>query len=103
MNQHAPRRVLLAALVFASACTTPDVACRMKADYVGHCAIAAEGSKRLRWVFNAQGRCLPNSYGCVECYGDTCTAYLRDAPPTINDVCGLARLGHELCHVMEEK
>jgi hypothetical protein len=75
--------------------------CDMKTDYSVNVPMASQGSRLLRWQWYADGRCLPGSYGCAECFGDTCTVLLNGSPPKWDDVCGLAKLGHEISHYMK--
>jgi hypothetical protein len=107
------RRRLLAVVVLVlgaiplalmlSGCATPDVACGMRADYQQLAMPAQDGEVWLRWHFNAQEP-APR-YGITRCWtrpdGErACRVDLNEAPPRFNDICGLARLGHEVVHPM---
>jgi hypothetical protein len=110
MNGTYLRRAFTCSLVLLCAsnlpsCATPDIICNMKIDYAGdtqHGDVAPQGNVRLAWRFNAEQR--NGSYGNADCTrGDDplCIVRLKDAPPKFSDVCGLARLGHEVAHAME--
>jgi hypothetical protein len=106
------RRAFTCSLVLLCAswlpsCATPDLICNMKIDYAGdaqHSSVAPQGNVRLAWRFNAEQRA--GFYGNADCMkGDDplCVVRLKGAPPKFSDVCGLARLGHEVAHAMAER
>jgi hypothetical protein len=97
------RRILLLSLVAYCAsligCTTPDVVCGMRINYVSDVRPPAQGNVRLAWSFNAGQRV--GSYGNADCTkGDDplCVLRLKGEPPRFDDVCGMAKFGHELLH-----
>lgn len=99
------RRLLLASLVLYCAsligCATPDVMCQMKTQYGAEVAMAKTGNVRLAWRFEAEQK--PGFYGVADCTkGDDplCLLRLKGSPPKFDDVCGLARLGHEVAHAL---
>lgn len=102
------RRLLLLALVAVCAlavlvsCTTPDVACDMRADYTRTTPPYMEGRVTVRWEFNAD---LPRGVnGSTECFGlpdaRFCIVKMKGPPADFNDVCALAKEVHEIHHAM---
>lgn len=102
------RRAILASLVMACAflafgCATPGVMCDMKVDYPSESAVPLVGNVRLAWRFEAEQR--GGAYGNTDCMasddGRLCVVKLKGPPPSFSDVCGLAKLGHEMRHALE--
>ena len=91
--------VLLA--VPLSGCTTPGVACDMRTEYASEAPMTETGNVRIAWRFNAEQPA--HQYGVTDCAkGDDplCLVRLKGAPPKFDDVCGLAKFGHEVAHAM---
>lgn len=90
--------VVICAIPLLSACTTPDVACHMRADYdmtpsairgfrVNE-AVSVVSQVELDEICHRK-----DAEGCTNGSG----IFLRDAP-RFSDICSLARLGHEVLH-----
>lgn len=82
-------------------CATPGLQCGMKDDYREQRTLAATGKVSVSWNYNkltAVGK-----YGDHVCdeSGKNCHIVLAGKPPAFNDVCGLAKFGHEMAHLME--
>lgn len=96
------RRLILVTLVLVAlswvlqGCATVDVQCGMRADYKAS-PLPAHGRATFAWSYgvgfsgNQYGEAIP---------GEVTVIRLAGTPPTFNDVCGLARLGHEVAHAM---
>lgn len=104
------RRSLLILLVLAAlalvlqGCASPAVQCGMRDDYEPdryrhHEPVATTGRVTVTWLYR-QGF-EDNRYGESFVSGDELVVRMRGEPPTHNDVCGLARLGHEIAHGMK--
>lgn len=99
------RRLFLLALVLATllvcfGCATPDLVCGVRADYQNPTRIKSSGTVLLHWDYQANPS-NPIAYGDADCWqGEvrTCNLRLRGAAPDLNDVCALAKLGHEVAH-----
>jgi hypothetical protein len=99
------RRFLLLSLVAYCAsllgCATPDAICDMRVRYEER-PMTSTGNVRLAWRFDAETR--EGNYGVTDCYetdGERlCLVRLKGPPPKFSDVCGLAKLGHEVAHAM---
>jgi hypothetical protein len=92
--------VIRAALsLLLAGCASPEVVCDMRVDYERMSAVAQSGSVRLDWQFVRQVK--PGTYGSAWCNGDHCLLTLQMEPPNFSEVCQLARLGHEVLHVMK--
>jgi hypothetical protein len=102
------RRLLLLSLVAYCAsligCASPDVMCGMKVDYATESLPELSGKVSLSWRFvpDADLPCLPNSYGCANCFdtaaGRACEVKLKRSA-SFRDVCSMAKQMHELGHV----
>ncbi len=83
-------------------CASVDMECGMRADYKAS-PLAPEGEVLIKWAFNSTPK-NPAAYGDAECWEAqgqrSCILRLRDSPPTFNEICRLARLGHEVGHAM---
>lgn len=98
------RRLILVALVAAAllnllaACATPAVQCQMRDDYTVGAGVPVTGSVTLTWVYGQGfgGR----QYGEAIDAGGLQIVRLAGDPPDFNDICGLARLGHEVAHAL---
>lgn len=99
------RRLLLAALVLTclalvlTGCASPAIQCGMKDNYQQPTKATVAGTGVLRWKFNATG-CKSGSYGCELPREDGAMLLLKFPPPDPNDICALAKLGHEVAHYM---
>lgn len=93
---------MLAILPVLASCATAGVQCDMRTEYERPSAASTKGAAHLTWSFDAAIE--PGKYGdtlCVETrLGRQCDVRLAGPPPAFDDVCGLARLGHEVGHVM---
>ena len=98
--------VLGVALVLLTGCATPDVQCQMRADYQLFAPIAPEGEVLIKWAYNSTPK-RSDAYGDTECWDAqgqrVCIIRLKGPPPTFNDPCGLARLGHETGHALHAR
>lgn len=97
------RRLILAGCVLAAAsqlpgCATVAQQCGMRDDYRRVARPESHGTVRLTWAFGQQlsGR----DYGANVRVADGVLVSMREAPPSLNDVCALARLGHEVVEAM---
>lgn len=99
-----PRRILLVALVLLAlipllGCATVDVQCGMRADYADASPVAPAGRVELAWAYQ-QG--FPdNRYGEAIVSDRVVVIRMAGEPPTHNDICAMARLGHEVAHGMK--
>lgn len=99
------RRAILILLVLAAlaavlqACATVDVQCDMKADYAKARTAPTHGSMQLKWAFD-QTFTNPIQWGTRAPVRDGALIALKGPPPSFNDVCALARLGHEVNEAM---
>lgn len=96
-------RLLIAGLLVLCGCATLDTQCNMAIpENSKH--MAPEGETLVVWRFDpASTNCQPTSYGCAECSGSNprvCFITLKFTAPDFNDVCKLARLGHEVGHAL---
>jgi hypothetical protein len=97
------RRLLLATLVVA-ACShveprpTVAQACNMRADYVTVERAPAHGDIRLQWAYLQPF--TGDHIGSTAHVGDGAIVSLAGAPPGFDDVCGLAKLGHNVLEAM---
>jgi hypothetical protein len=75
----------------------------MRTEYANETPMAAQGNVRLAWRFDAEQP--RGQYGVTDCYATDgerlCLVRLKGPPPRFNDVCALAKLGHEIGHVLE--
>lgn len=100
------RRLLLIALVLATlwacfGCATPAIQCGMRDDYSSAEPFPVSGEVTIRWRYYAQPS-NPNAYGDADCWEQGtrrfCELRLVGDPANFNDVCKLAKLGHEVGH-----
>lgn len=103
------RRLIIVALVLGTllvtqllaGCATPAMQCQMRDDYAGAQPFPVEGEVTIRWTYYAQPK-NPAAYGSADCWHDGtrrfCYLRLKGDPASFNDVCKLARLGHEFGH-----
>lgn len=89
--------VLIPLIYILAGCASVDVQCDMRVDYRSS-PIPAHGKTTFAWSYG-QGFLLPTQYG-EAIASDITVIRLRGDPPTFNDICGLARLGHEVAHAM---
>lgn len=97
---------LLFALALAVAPEQPAIGnqCDMKANYADVIAATPEGTVTIHWRYRADSELASTVYGDTTCrdtfMGKVCEIRMRGDPPNVNDVCGLARLGHEAGHAL---
>ena len=89
---------LIALAMVAAGCATPGAICNIRDDWHTLQPIPERGHLVITWEFNAP-RQGANNDGITFCYSnDVCQLYLKEPPPRFDDVCALARFGHELAH-----
>ena len=84
-------------------CATPGVQCGMKDNYQHVMPVADSGTVTIHWQYGPKPR--QGVYGLTTCHykiglGQECFIALEGPAPTANDVCGLAKIGHEVGHAM---
>src|SRR5688500_8180600 len=93
------RRLLLASLVGLSACAGLDPRDCGMSPVTQSAPVAHAGDVRVQWLYGQQVQW--NWYGEALSIGPGAVIIrMAGAPPRFNDVCGLARLGHEVAHGM---
>lgn len=79
-----------------SGCASVD--CNMKTDYAQMTPVPESGSVAFSWQYRSALQ--EGLYGLTRCNGDSCHLMMDGTPPDFSDICGLARLGHEVSHAM---
>jgi hypothetical protein len=101
------RRLLVIAFVVAAftlvlgGCTSIERACDM-APVTQTARVAESGRVVVSWVYGQQ-LTTPNWYGEAYPLQGEVIIRMKGEPPAFDDVCGLARLGHEVAHGMGAK
>jgi hypothetical protein len=99
MHSTTARRLLLLSLVGLSACAGLDPRDCGMAPVAQTAPVAREGNVRVQWIYGSEIRW--DWYGEAISIGPGAVIIrMAGEPPRFNDVCALARLGHEVAHGM---
>jgi hypothetical protein len=100
------RRLILVAVVLA-ACSQiesrPTLSQTCNISTAERAAVAPRhGQVELAWAFEQGFAAADGRWGETTCQGRACVVRLAGPAPAFDDICGLARLGHEVRHVIGE-
>lgn len=84
--------------ITVAGCATVDLQCGMRADYKTQMTVSRSGKVSIAWVYGAgfEG----HQYGEMIDADDVKIIRMTGEPPDFNNICDLARLGHEVAHAM---
>lgn len=99
MTPDSRRHALLASLValtLAAGCATPADVCGFR-HFDTKRAVEPRGAALVEWEY---GKDIGSNLGMAyrNAKGDQCVVMLKGEPPTFNDICALAIVGHEVLH-----
>lgn len=94
------RRLLLILLVLMSGCASLEQQCGMKP--VSQTAtVPYSGSVRVQWIYGQDVG--PERYGVALPFDGFVIIRMKGEPPRFDDVCAMAKIGHEVVHGMGGK